>query len=76
MAIGGTLLTGYGFVFGIFMGVMIQGLIQSYINFDRSLSSWWTRIVTGILLFAFIVLQQAMVGLSRRSRRHTAGATP
>lgn len=77
VVIGGTLLTGgSGFVFGTFVGVLIQGLIQSYINFDGTLSSWWTKIATGILLFAFIALQQAMVGFSRRSRRHTAGATP
>ncbi|MET0221902.1 MAG: galactofuranose ABC transporter, permease protein YjfF [Tardiphaga sp.] len=75
VVIGGTLLTGgSGFVFGTFVGVLIQGLIQSYINFDGTLSSWWTKIATGILLFAFIVLQQAMVGFARRSRgRHSGG---
>ncbi|MET0967835.1 MAG: sugar ABC transporter permease YjfF, partial [Tardiphaga sp.] len=42
--------------------------------FDGTLSSWWTKIATGILLFAFIVLQQAMVGFARRSRgRHSGG---
>jgi simple sugar transport system permease protein len=76
VVIGGTLLTGgYGFVFGTFVGVLIQGLIQSYINFDGTLSSWWTKIATGILLFAFIVLQQAMVGVARRSGRRSAGVT-
>lgn len=74
VVIGGTLLTGgYGFVFGTFVGVLIQGLIQTYINFDGTLSSWWTKIVTGVLLFAFIVLQQAIVGFARRSGRRTAG---
>lgn len=73
VVIGGTLLAGgYGFVFGTFVGVLIQGLIQTYINFDGTLSSWWTKIVTGVLLFAFIVLQQAMVGFAKRSRRRTA----
>lgn len=77
VVIGGTLLTGgYGFVFGTFVGVLIQGLIQSYINFDGTLSSWWTKIATGILLFAFIVLQQGMVGFARRSSRRSLGATP
>ena len=76
VVIGGTLLTGgYGFVFGTFVGVLIQGLIQSYINFDGTLSSWWTKIATGVLLFAFIVLQQAMVGVARRSGPRTAGVT-
>jgi len=76
VVIGGTLLSGgYGFVFGTFVGVLIQGLIQSYINFDGTLSSWWTKIATGVLLFAFIVLQQAMVGVARRSGPRTAGVT-
>ncbi len=56
--IGGTLLTGgYGFVAGTFIGVMLQGLVQTYIVFDGTLSSWWTKIVVGVLLFMFIVLQ-------------------
>ena len=68
VVIGGTLLTGgYGFVFGTFVGVLIQGLIQTYISFDGTLSSWWTKIVTGVLLFAFIVFQQLMVGFAKRS---------
>jgi ribose/xylose/arabinose/galactoside ABC-type transport system permease subunit len=76
VVIGGTLLAGgYGFVFGTFVGVLIQGLIQSYINFDGTLSSWWTKIATGILLFAFIVLQQAMVGFARRRSRRAVGVT-
>ena len=66
VVIGGTLLTGgQGSVVGTFIGVLIQGLIQTYINFDGTLSSWWTKIATGILLFAFIGLQQAMVRLVR-----------
>jgi galactofuranose transport system permease protein len=70
VVIGGTLLTGgYGFVFGTFVGVLIQGLIQTYISFDGTLSSWWTKIVTGALLFAFIVFQQLMVGFAKRSGR-------
>ena len=69
VVIGGTLLTGgQGSVLGTFIGVLIQGLIQSYINFDGTLSSWWTKIATGVLLFAFIALQQALVRLSARTR--------
>ena len=68
VVIGGTLLTGgQGFVFGTLIGVLIQGLIQTYIVFDGTLSSWWTKIVVGLLLFGFIVFQQALLGLSRRS---------
>lgn len=75
VVIGGTLLTGgQGSVLGTFIGVLIQGLIQTYINFDGTLSSWWTKIATGILLFAFIALQQAIVRLSARARPRAAGA--
>jgi len=48
----------YGFVAGTFIGVMLQGLVQTYIVFDGTLSSWWTKIVVGVLLFMFIVLQR------------------
>jgi galactofuranose transport system permease protein len=59
VVIGGTLLTGgYGFMFGTFIGVMLQGLVQTYIVFDGTLSSWWTKIVIGALLFIFILLQR------------------
>ena len=74
VVIGGTLLTGgQGSVLGTFIGVLIQGLIQTYINFDGTLSSWWTKIATGILLFAFIALQQAIVRLAGRSRPRGEG---
>ena len=67
VVIGGTLLTGgSGFVAGTFLGIMIMGLIQTYIVFDGTLSSWWTRIVIGLLLFAFIALQRGLVTLSER----------
>lgn len=66
VVIGGTLLTGgSGFVLGTLVGVLIMGLIQTYIIFDGTLSSWWTKIVIGGLLFLFIVLQKGMVWLSR-----------
>lgn len=58
VVIGGTLLTGgVGYVVGTLIGVMILGLIQTFITFDGTLSSWWTRIFIGILLFIFISLQ-------------------
>ncbi|KHN89486.1 sugar ABC transporter permease YjfF [Pectobacterium actinidiae] len=61
VVIGGTLLTGgVGTVLGTLFGVLIQGLIQTYITFDGTLSSWWTKIVIGFLLFAFIGLQKAL----------------
>ncbi len=59
VVIGGTLLTGgIGFVEGTLIGVLILGLIQTFITFQGTLSSWWTKIVIGILLFIFILLQR------------------
>ncbi|MCX5516603.1 sugar ABC transporter permease YjfF [Kaistia algarum] len=70
VVIGGTLLTGgYGFVFGTFVGVMLLGLVQTYIIFDGTLSSWWTKIVIGMLLFLFIVLQRLVFAASARGDR-------
>ncbi|WP_261640640.1 galactofuranose ABC transporter, permease protein YjfF [Erwinia mallotivora] len=61
VVIGGTLLSGgVGTVLGTLFGVLIQGLIQTWINFDGTLSSWWTRIAVGVLLFAFIALQRLL----------------
>lgn len=71
VVIGGTLLSGgVGTVLGSLFGVLIQGLIQTYITFDGTLSSWWTKIVMGILLFVFIGLQKCMGSFwtARRAR--------
>src|SRR5215469_1472938 len=65
VVIGGTLLTGgVGFIPGTLMGVLILGLIQTLINFNGTLNSWWTKIVIGVLLLIFIVLQKL---ISRRA---------
>ncbi|MNJ70026.1 Inner membrane ABC transporter permease protein YjfF [compost metagenome] len=65
VVIGGTLLTGgVGYVAGTFVGVLIQGVIQTIISFEGNLSSWWTKIVIGILLFLFIALQRLFSGKS------------
>lgn len=87
VVIGGTLLTGgVGTLLGTLFGVMIQGLIQTYITFDGTLSSWWTKIVIGILLFGFIGLQKGLNAfwLARRGNGNVvairaaplSGATP
>lgn len=61
VVIGGTLLTGgVGYVAGTFFGVLILGVIQTIINFEGTLSSWWTKIVIGVLLFLFIILQRVI----------------
>ena len=60
--IGGTLLSGgVGLVVGSVLGVLVLGLIQTFISFEGTLSSWWTRIVIGVLLLVFVVLQRVLV---------------
>ena len=61
VVIGGTLLTGgVGYVAGTLFGVLMLGIIQTLIAFDGTLSSWWTRIVVGVLLFVFCLLQRLL----------------
>jgi galactofuranose transport system permease protein len=64
VVIGGTLLSGgAGNMLGSLVGVLIQGLILTYITFDGTLSSWWTKIAIGFLLFVFVGLQRLLVHL-------------
>ncbi|MDB5053703.1 MAG: yjfF [Bacilli bacterium] len=66
--IGGILLTGgFGYLLGPMIGVLSAGTIQTMIIFQGTLSSWWTKIVIGILLFIFIALQRAII--SRREKK-------
>ncbi|MCA0937326.1 sugar ABC transporter permease YjfF [Vibrio alginolyticus] len=70
VVIGGTLLSGgVGTVLGSLFGVLIQGLIQTYITFDGTLSSWWTKIIVGILLFGFIALQRLLLIMGERRKQ-------
>ncbi|MCB0202126.1 MAG: sugar ABC transporter permease YjfF [Caldilineae bacterium] len=65
--IGGTLLTGgVGYVFGTMFGVLVNGLIQVLIIFNGELSSWWTRIVIGLLTLVFILVQSTFASMRRR----------
>lgn len=67
VVIGGTLLSGgVGFVAGTAMGVLILGLIQTLITFHGDLNTWWTRIVVGILVLIFILLQNVITTASRK----------
>lgn len=69
VVIGGTLLTGgVGYVAGTLFGVLTLGIIQTLISFDGTLSSWWTRIVVGVLLLVFCLLQRL---LSRRTPKRS-----
>ena len=59
VVIGGTLLSGgVGYVLGTMFGVLILGTIQTLIIFQGTLSSWWTKIAIGVLLFLFCLLQR------------------
>ena len=67
VVIGGTLLTGgVGFMAGTAMGVLLLGLIQTLITFQGNLNSWWTRIVVGMLVLVFILLQNVISSASGR----------
>lgn len=57
--IGGTLISGgYGYVAGTLIGVMIMGLIQTWLSFHGAFNSWWTKIFFGGLVLVFILLQR------------------
>ncbi len=61
VVIGGTLLTGgVGYVIGTFIGVLLPGVIQTYLTLDGSLTPWWIKIIIGALLFMFIGLQKLL----------------
>ncbi len=61
VVIGGTLLTGgVGYVIGTFIGVLLPGVIQTYLTLDGSLTPWWIKIIVGVLLFLFIGLQKLL----------------
>lgn len=58
VVMGGTSLAGgIGNVMGTLFGVLINGTIVSVIQFNGSLSSWWTRIGVGALTLIFIGIQ-------------------
>ena len=58
VVIGGTLLTGgAGNVIGTLFGVLINGTIVSILQFNGTLSSWWTRIGVGALTLIFLGIQ-------------------
>jgi simple sugar transport system permease protein len=58
VVMGGTLLTGgVGSVIGTMFGVLIEGTIISILQYNGTLSSWWTRIGVGVLTLIFIGVQ-------------------
>jgi ribose/xylose/arabinose/galactoside ABC-type transport system permease subunit len=63
VVMGGTLLTGgAGNVLGTLFGVLIEGTIISILQYNGTLSSWWTRIGVGILTLIFIGIQSLFYG--------------
>lgn len=58
VVMGGTSLSGgIGNVIGTLFGVLINGTIVSILQFNGTLSSWWTRIGVGLLTLIFIGIQ-------------------
>jgi ribose/xylose/arabinose/galactoside ABC-type transport system permease subunit len=78
VVIGGMALTGgEGYLIGGLFGVLITALIQSLIQFNGQLSSWWTSIVIGGLMLVFIGIQSLLASWNARqlsaSRLGTTG---
>jgi galactofuranose transport system permease protein len=83
VVIGGTMLTGgEGYVFGTMFGVLITMVIQTLIQFNGKLSSWWTSIAVAALTLIFIGVQslfaaRKLTQLSgKRTRRSVAMGGP
>lgn len=61
VVMGGTMLTGgSGYLVGTFFGVLVLAVTQALIQFIGSLSSWWTKIVIGVLTLIFIGVQTGL----------------
>ena len=64
--IGGVLLSGgVGFVLGSVIGVLVLGTIQTFVTAEN-LDSYWTRIMTGLLLLGFVLVQRVLARNSLR----------
>ena len=70
VVMGGTMLSGgAGYVFGTLFGVLVLAVTQVLIQFIGSLSSWWTKIVIGVLTLTFIGVQTVLA--NRKGNRQT-----
>jgi simple sugar transport system permease protein len=68
VVIGGTMLTGgEGYVFGSLFGVLVVALIQTLIQFNGKLLSWWASIAIGTLTLVFIGVQSLVANLNIRA---------
>lgn len=77
VVIGGTLLSGgVGSIVGTLIGVLILGLIRLIIDFQGNLNSAWTSVAIGVLLLAFVGLQNLVASLGvRAAGRSTTGGS-
>jgi ribose/xylose/arabinose/galactoside ABC-type transport system permease subunit len=76
VVIGGTMLTGgEGYVFGTLFGVMVIAVTQVLIQFIGSLSSWWTKIVIGLLMLVFIGIQSLLASRKGGKRQKVGEQT-
>lgn len=70
VVIGGTsLIGGVGNVIGTLFGVLIHGTIVSILQFNGTLSSWWTRIGVGLLTLIAIGIQSVFYIRKNRSTK-------
>lgn len=68
VVMGGTMLVGgSGYVFGTLFGVLVLGVTQMLIQFNGTLSSWWTNIVVGALTLIFIGIQSFLASQKVRA---------
>lgn len=68
VVIGGTSLSGgVGNVIGTLFGVLIHGTIVSILQFNGTLSSWWTRIGVGVLTLIAIGIQSLFSAKTKHS---------
>ena len=68
VVIGGTALSGgVGNIIGTLFGVLIHGTIVSVLQFNGTLSSWWTRIGVGVLTLIAIGIQSVFYIRQKRN---------
>jgi len=71
--IGGVLLSGgVGYMVGTFFGVLLKAIIPALVTFNGTLSSWWGKIITGLLVLIFVALQQVVMSGKFRIKKGSA----
>jgi len=68
VVIGGSLLTGgIGYPLGSMFGVMTQGIISKFVSFGNMMSGY-AKIMVGVLLFIFIVMQRIVIMIAEKNK--------